>query len=60
MTGKLETDPELLALLEKAKNHAMTPEEIEAQRASFARGMTARCEHGWLDFEQCPKCRGWE
>lgn len=33
---------------------------VEAQKASFVRGMTAKCEHGVLDFEQCPKCRGWE
>ena len=29
----------------------------EAQRASWVRGMTARCEHGIADFEQCPDCR---
>lgn len=28
-----------------------------AQRASWVRGMTARCEHGVLDFEQCGQCR---
>lgn len=42
----------------------MTPQEraemLEAQKASFVRGMMARCEHGVLDFEQCPKCRGWD
>lgn len=41
----------------------MTPEQREemfaAQRRSWVRGMTARCEHGWIDFEQCPDCRGW-
>lgn len=53
-------------LLDQAKDRVsrMSPEEyaemVEAQKASFVRGMTARCEHGVLDFEQCPKCRGWE
>lgn len=53
-------------LLERAKDRVsrMSPEEkeamLQAQRASFVRGMTAKCEHGVLDFEQCPKCRGWE
>lgn len=45
----------------KARVDAMTPEEREkmeeAQRKSFVRGMMAKCEHGVLDFEQCPKCR---
>jgi hypothetical protein len=48
----------------KARMAAMTPEELEhmreEQRKSFVRGMLARCEHGELDFEQCPKCRGWD
>ena len=35
-------------------------ELMDVQRESFVRGMMARCEHGVLDFEQCPKCRGWE
>lgn len=39
----------------------MPPEEREAmmneQRKSWARGMTTPCEHGWLDFEDCPECR---
>lgn len=48
--------PTLAELLEVSHIHEMTPEEIEAQRASLVRGMTARCEHGELDFEQCPKC----
>lgn len=58
--------PELEKLLSEAKEKVakMTPEEydsmMEAQKKSFVRGMTARCEHGILDFEQCPKCRGWE
>jgi hypothetical protein len=35
----LKTSPELLELIERAKNHVMTPEEIYEQRRSFARGM---------------------
>lgn len=41
---------------------AMTPEEQTAmwrdQRESWVRGMTQGCEHGVLDFEQCPQCWG--
>ncbi len=50
-------------LLKRAKDRVakMTPRErqamMEAQRASFVRGMMAKCEHGVLDFEQCPECR---
>lgn len=60
------TEEELKELVKKAqaKYDAMTPEQKkehdEAQRQSWVKGMTARCEHGILDFEQCPKCRGWE
>ena len=40
---------------------ALSPEEQAAmmaeQRQSWVRGMTARCEHGVVDFEQCPDCR---
>ncbi len=50
--------PTLAELLELNRTYEMTPEEIEAQRQSWVRGMTAGCEHGELDFEQCPKCRG--
>lgn len=46
-----------------AAYQAMTPEQrqqmLEEQRKSFVRGMTTPCEHGILDFETCPKCRGW-
>lgn len=46
----------------KARYAALSPEEREAhdqaQRESFIRGMTTPCEHGVLDFEQCPQCRG--
>lgn len=58
--------PELEELFKKSKEAVakMSPEEyeamMEAQKASFVRGMLAKCEHGELDFEQCPKCRGWE
>jgi hypothetical protein len=57
--------PELETLLKRAVEayDRMTPEQKatmhEAQRQSWVRGMTARCEHGVLDFEQCPDCRGW-
>lgn len=37
--GVPKTSPELLALLERAKNHVMTPEEVYEQRRSFVRGM---------------------
>ncbi|MBZ9759520.1 hypothetical protein LB553_01285 [Mesorhizobium sp. CA8] len=56
---------EIDKLLAEAKERIarMTPEQREemfaAQRRSWVRGMTARCEHGWADFEQCPDCRGW-
>lgn len=56
-------DDKLKDLLDKAKAQveAMSPEEYEAmkqeQAKSFVRGMLARCEHGVLDFEQCPQCR---
>lgn len=45
----------------KARYAAMAPEQQaamwQAQRESFVRGMSARCEHGWADFEDCPGCR---
>lgn len=57
-------DLEQLLADAKAKMAKMTPEELEAmqeaQKKSFVRGMMAKCEHGVLDFEQCPKCRGWD
>lgn len=55
--------PALTALLAEARTAyaALSPQDRAAhdaaQRASFARGITARCEHGVLDFEQCPQCR---
>lgn len=51
-------EPTLDEMLTAAQVHQMTPDEIEAQRQSWVCGMTARCEHGELDFEQCPQCRG--
>lgn len=57
LTKALGRKPTLREMLEVAQIHQMTPEEIEAQRASWVRGMTARCEHGELDFEQCAECR---
>lgn len=49
---------DLNTLLARARTHKMTPEELAEQMASWVRGMTTRCPHGSLDFEQCPKC--WE
>lgn len=57
---------DLEELLKKSKEAvaAMSPEEyavmIEEQKKSFVRTMTTPCEHGVLDFETCPKCRGRE
>lgn len=50
--------PTLDEMLTAAEIHQMTPAEIEAQRRSWVRGITARCKHGELDFEQCSQCRG--
>jgi hypothetical protein len=41
-----------------AASHKMTELEIAEQRKSWVRGMTIGCEHGVLDFETCPQCRG--
>lgn len=45
----------------KAKLADMSEEERQAmwqaQSESFVRAMTTPCEHGVLDFEQCPQCR---
>jgi len=55
---------ELDKLLEQVKQHMarMSPEDqrkmYEEQKQSFVRAFTTPCEHGVLDFEQCPKCRG--
>lgn len=37
--GSFKTDPELLRLLERAKLHVMTPDEIFEQRVSWCYGM---------------------
>ncbi|MCP5003512.1 MAG: hypothetical protein GY941_06095 [Planctomycetes bacterium] len=52
-----KTCQELLDLLDAASKRKMTPQEIEEQRQSWVRSMTARCEHGEVDYEQCPECR---
>lgn len=39
LQGILGREPTLDELLEEAKKHEMTPEERQAQRESFARGM---------------------
>jgi hypothetical protein len=57
LTAALGRNPTLEEMLDASQIHQMTPAEVEAQRASLARGMTARCEHGEIDIEQCPKCR---
>lgn len=49
--------PSLDDLLAMARDHKMTLEEVQAQRESWVRGMTTPCEHGRLDYEQCPECR---
>jgi hypothetical protein len=59
-----EADFKELVAKANARYAAYSPEEKrahdDAQRQSWVRGMTTGCEHGVLDFEQCPKCRGWE
>lgn len=56
LTNALGQKPTLDEMLTAAQVHQMTPAEIEAQRQSWVRGMTAPCEHGVLDFETCPDC----
>ena len=53
----LGREPTLAEALDLARDHQMTPEEVEAQRASWVRAFSTPCEHGRLDFEQCPGCR---
>jgi hypothetical protein len=43
MTTCPPLSPELLALIEKAKRHVMTPEEQRAQRISFVYGQLMDC-----------------
>jgi len=57
LTEALGRKPTLEELLEINQIHQMTPEEIKAQRQSWVRAFTTPCEHGELDFEQCPECR---
>lgn len=45
------TDPELLALLEQARNHVMTPEEFEEQRISFVIGQMGMTHPEWTREE---------
>lgn len=51
--------PTLDELLMASHFHVMTPAERREQQESWVRGMTTGCEHGVLDFETCPDCRGW-
>lgn len=59
----LKVPTKLNRLLADAKRQVanMTPKQREEmfarQRESFVRAMTTPCEHGELDFEQCPQCR---
>ena len=43
--GKLEIDADLLALLEKPKDHVVTNEELKEQRISFAFGNSPDSDH---------------
>lgn len=45
------TDPELLALIQKAKAHVMTPEEFEAQRISWVIGQMGMTHPEWTREE---------
>ena len=54
---EVERRSTLSELIAEAAKHVMSPAEIEAQRQSWVCGMTARCEHGEVDFEQCGECR---
>jgi hypothetical protein len=58
LTQALGRNPTLEEMIDAAQIHQMTPEEIDAQRQSWVRDMTAGCEHDEVDSEQCPKCRG--
>lgn len=63
MKSRVKTMTDLQQMLADAvaRVKAMTPAEkaamYQAQRESWLRGMTQGCEHGVLDFEQCPQCR---
>lgn len=58
LTRALGRKPTLAEMLDASAVQQMTPAEVEAQRQSWIRGMCTPCEHGELDFEQCPQCRG--
>ena len=58
LTRALGRKPTLAEMLDAAQVHQMTPEELDAQCKSWVRGMTTPCEHGVVDFETCPQCRG--
>lgn len=62
MLTRRKPDPKIDRLLDRIVEKVraappMTAQEIEAQRQSFVRGMTQSCEHGVVDYEQCPECR---
>lgn len=57
LTAALGRQPTLREILEAGQLYQMTPDEVEAQRRSCVRCMSARFEHGMADFEQCPNCR---
>ena len=48
LSKPMPMDPELAALLEKARDHVMTPEEIAAQRRSWVTG-EMMLEHPEID-----------
>ena len=56
----MTNEPTLEELLRRARDQVMTPKEIAEQRESLVRAFTTPCEHGHLDFETCPACRGGE
>lgn len=53
----------LSELIDQAREHvsnmtvAQLDEMLRLQALSYARSFTTKCEHGVLDFEQCPRCR---
>lgn len=58
---KMSNELDRLLEMAKQKMAQMSPEErkemYEQQRQSFIRAFSTPCEHGELDFEQCPECR---
>lgn len=53
----LGREPTVEELYDVATIHQMTAAEILAQVKSLGRGLSDRCAHGALEFEQCPECR---